>query len=212
MLQYKLRWLGIAVLATGYALLAHHVNHSANDGRLGALVAVVPVMLLALILAWRSRRRAVMLGVFALSCTVLWALWPVLEHHFGLVFWLQHAGIQLILFMMFSQTLFGGRKPLCARFAETVHGPLTPRHAAYARQVTAAWTIFFAVMATASTLLFFLAPLSTWSVFANFLTPLLIVIMFVVEYRIRRRVLPDLPNAHILDAVRAFRSNLASPR
>lgn len=212
MLRRKMRWLGIAALATGYPLLAHHVNHTGHDGSLGALVAIAPVMLVALMLAWRSPRRLIMLGAVALSCVVLWAGWPALEHHFGLVFWLQHAAMQLVLFMVFGRTLLGGRKPLCTRFAEMVHAPLSLQHEVYARQVTVAWTLFFAAMTVLSTLLFFLTPLAAWSVFANFLTPLLVVTMFVAEYWIRRWTLPDMRNAHILDAVRAFRDTLASPR
>jgi uncharacterized membrane protein len=65
-------------------------------------------------------------------------------------------------------------------------------------------------MALASTLLFFLAPLVTWSVFANFLTLPLVALMFIGEYWIRRRVLPEMRHMHILDAVRAFRN--AGPR
>lgn len=212
MLRRWMRWLGIAALATGYPLLAHHVNRAGHESSLGALVAILPVVLVALVLAWRSPRRFIMLGVLALSCILIWIGWPALEHHFGLVFWLQHAGIQLILFMTFGRTLIAGSKPLCTRFAEAVHAPLSPQHEIYARRVTVAWTLFFATMATASTLLFFLVPLAVWSIFANFLTPLLIVAMFVAEYWIRRRVLPEMRNAHILDAVRAFRSTLASPR
>jgi len=206
------RWLGIGVLVIGYPLLAHYTNRSAHSGNLGALVAIAPVVLLALVLAWRSPRRFIMLGVLVLLCVALWAGWSALEQHFGLVYWLQHVGMQLILFMVFGRTLVAGRQPLCTRFAEMVHAPLTPRHEIYARQVTVAWTLFFAAMALVSTVLFFLAPLATWSVFANFLTLPLVVLMFVAEYWVRRSVLPDMRQMHILDAVRAFRSSPARPR
>lgn len=201
------RWLGIAALVIGYPLLAHYTNESTHGGNLGALVSIAPVVLIALVLAWRSPRRVIMLGVLALLCGVLWAGWPALMNHYGLVYWLQHVGIQLILFMTFGRTLIAGRQPLCTRFAEAVHAPLTPQHEIYARQVTVAWTLFFAAMALASTLLFFLAPLATWSVFANFLTLPLVVLMFIAEYWVRRRMLPDMRHTHILDAVRAFRNN-----
>ena len=141
------RWLGIAALVIGYPLLAHYTNESAHGGALGAWVAIAPVALIALLLAWRSPRRVIMLGVLVLLCVALWAGWPALERHFGLVYWLQHVGIQLILFMTFARTLIAGRQPLCTRFAEAVHAPLTPRHKIYARQVTLAWTLFFAAMA-----------------------------------------------------------------
>jgi len=204
-------WLGIAALVVGYPLLAHYTNESAHSRNLGALVAIAPVVLIAAALAWRSRRRFIMLGVLVLLCIALWAGWPTLEQHFGLVYWLQDMGLQLILFMTFGRTLIAGRRPLCARFAEAVHAPLTPRHEIYARQVTIAWTLFFAAMALASTLLFFLAPLATWSVFANFLTLPLVALMFIAEYWARRWVLPDLQHTRILDAVRAYRNTPAPP-
>lgn len=207
-----LRWLGIATLVIGYPLLAHYTNKSAHSGNLGALVAIAPVGLLALVLAWRSPQRIVMLGVLVLMCAALWAGWSALEHHYGLVYWLQNVAMQLILFMTFGRTLIAGRQPLCTRFAEAVHAPLTPQHEIYARQVTVAWTLFFAGMALASTLLFFLAPLATWSVFANFLTLPLVALMFIAEYWVRRWVLPEMRHTHILDAVRAFRNTSARPR
>lgn len=207
-----LRWLGIATLVIGYPLLAHYTNKSAHSGNLGALVAIAPVVLLALVLAWRSPQRIVMLGVLVLMCVALWAGWSALEHHYGLVYWLQNVAMQLILFMTFGRTLIAGRQPLCTRFAEAVHAPLTPQHEIYARQVTVAWTLFFAGMALASTLLFFLAPLATWSVFANFLTLPLVALMFIAEYWVRRWVLPEMRHTHILDAVRAFRNTPARPR
>ena len=206
------RWLGIAALVIGYPLLAHYTNESAHSGNLGALVSIAPVVLIALMLAWNSPRRVIMLGVLALSCVALWAGWSALEQHFGLVYWLQNVGMQLILFMTFGRTLIAGRQPLCTRFAEAVHAPLTPQHEIYARQVTVAWTLFFAVMAVVSTGLFFLAPLATWSIFSNFLTLPLVALMFIAEYLMRRRMLPEIPNAHILDAMRAFRNIPARPR
>jgi uncharacterized membrane protein len=207
-----LPWLGIAALVIGYPLLAHYTNESAHRGNLGALVAVAPVVLIALALAWRSPRRFTMLGVLALSCIALWAEWPALENHFGLVYWLQHVGMQLILFITFGRTLIAGRQPLCTRFAQAVHVLVTPQHEIYTRQVTIAWTLFFVAMALVSTLLFFLAPLATWSIFANFLTLPLVALMFIAEYWIRRWVLPEMRHTHILDAVRAFRNTPAPPR
>ena len=207
-----LRWMGIAALVIGYPFLAHYTNKSTHNGNLGALVAIAPVLLIALVLAWRSPRRFIMLSVLVLLCVALWASWSTLEHHFGLVYWLQHMGMQLILFLTFARTLFAGRKPLCTSFAEAVHAPLTPQHEIYARQVTVAWTLFFAAMAMSSTLLFFLAPLTTWSFFANFMTLPLVALMFIAEYWVRRLTLPDTKHTRIFDAVRAFRNTSARPR
>ena len=199
-----MRLLGIAALVIGYPLLAHYTNLYAHN--LGAPVSIAPVLAIALALAWSSSRRFVMLGTLMLLCVALINKWSVLEQHFGLVYWLQDVGLQLILLMTFGRTLIAGRQPLCTRFAEALHPPLTRQHEHYARKVTVAWTLFFAAMALISTLLFFLAPLRIWSIFANFLTLPLIALMFIAEYRVRRRVLPDVQNTHILDAVRAYRN------
>jgi len=207
-----LPWLGIAALVIGYPLLAHYTNESAHSGNLGALVAVAPLVLIALALAWRSPRRFIMLGVLVLLCIALWAGWSALENHFGLVYWLQHVGMQLILFLTFGRTLIAGRQPLCTRLARALHASVTPQHENYTRQVTVAWTLFFVAMALVSTLLFFLAPLATWSVFANFLTLPLVALVFLVEYGVRRYMLPEMQNMHILDAVRAYWNTPASPR
>jgi uncharacterized membrane protein len=203
------RWLGIAALVIGYPLLAHYTNESTQHRLLGAVVAVAPVVLIAVVLAWRSPQRRLMLAVLALLCIALWMAWPALEHHVGTLYWLQHAGMQLILFVVFGRTLIAGRLPLCTRFARVVHAPmiLTPKHELYTRRVTLAWTVFFALMGLTSTALFFLAPLATWSVFANFLTLPLVILMFIAEYRVRHWALPHIPPTHILDAVRAFRNS-----
>ena len=207
-----LRWLGIAVLVIGYPVLAHYTNQSAHSASLGAVVAIAPVALLAMVFAWRSTHPVVMFGILVGVCAALWIGWSTLEHHFGLVYWLQHMGMQLILLMTFGRTLLAKQKPLCTRFAEAVHAPLSPQHERYARQVTVAWTLFFAAMALTSTLLFFLAPLTLWSIFANFLTLPLVALMFIAEYWVRRWLLPDMRHTHILDAVRAFRNTPARPR
>jgi uncharacterized membrane protein len=203
-----MRWLGIAALVTGYPVLAHYTNQSAQYGQLGVWVALAPLVLMALFLAWRSSKRALNLGLLGLLCAVLWWLWPALEQHYGTIYWIQHAGMQLILLAVFGRTLIAARTPLCTQFARLVHAPLvlSSRHERYTRQVTVAWTIFFAAIALASTALFFLAPLTTWSFFANFLTLPLVALMFIAEYKVRGWALPNVPPTHILDAVRAFRN------
>lgn len=207
MLVRILRGLGIALLLIGYPVLAHYTNASTHSPRLGALVAIAPVALIALLLAWHSSRRIVMLGVLVLSCVALSAAWPALENHFDRVYWLQNMAMNLILLMTFGRTLMAGRQALCTRFAEALYGPVSAPHEIYTRQVTLAWTLFFAGMAMVSALLFFLAPLALWSVFANFLTLPLVALMFIAEYAVRKRVLSDLPPMHILDALRAFRND-----
>ena len=217
MLYRNMRWLGITALVIGYPLLAHYTNNATHNGNLGALVALAPVVLVVLMLAKQAPLRLITLCVLLCTAlflsTALWAGWSILTQHFWVLYWLQDAGLQLLLSVTFGRTLIAGRQPLCTRFAEMVHAaPLTPQHEVYARQVTVAWTLFFAVMTLTSTLLFFLTPLTTWSAFANLITLPLIALMFIAEYGIRRWRLPDTRNTHILDGIRAFRNTPVRPR
>jgi hypothetical protein len=76
------RWLGIATLLIGYPLLVHHTNESAHSGYLGALLAIAPVLLFALVLIWRSARRTFMLGalVFIAEYWVRRRALPDMQH------------------------------------------------------------------------------------------------------------------------------------
>ena len=213
-----LRWLLIAALVMGYPVLMHYTNvaNTPGDGdnalharHLGALVAIAPIVLLAALLAWRCSWRYVMLAVVALMCTGLWVAWPILLRHYGAVYWLQHVGMQLVCAFVFGRTLLKGEVPLCTQFARIVHqqNPLTPRHEWYARQVTLAWVLFFIVIAIISSLLFFLMPLATWSTFSNLVTLPLAILMFIVEYLVRRRLLPHVKAAPLLEGIRAYMNN-----
>lgn len=200
------RWFGIGLLLLGYPVLAHYTNVNVQNGKLGAVVAVAPVFVIGLLYALRSSPRWVWLSLFALAGTAGGASWTSLEHHFGVLYWLQDAGMQCVLFMTFARTLVAGRKPLCTHFAEIAHGAITPQHAHYARQVTWAWTFFFGLMAIVSTLLFFLAPLTVWSVFANFLTLPLVALMFILEHWVRRKLLPERSHSPIFDTFRIWKN------
>lgn len=208
-LARNFRWLAIAAVVIGYAVLANYTNQSAEASTLGALVAIAPVAITLLALAWRSAYRPLMLGLVALAGASLWLAWPVLTQHFGWIYWLEHESVQWLLLIAFGRTLLANRQPLCTQFADIVHGPLTTKHARYARQVTIAWTIFFAGMIVISTGLFFLQPVAIWSIFANFVFLPLVALMFIVEYAVRRLLLPDLAEVRIMDAVRAFMQHSA---
>lgn len=197
------RWLAVGAFAVGYALLAHYTN-TARTPTLGTLLALAPILLAALSLAWNARRRATTLALVGGGCGALIAGWSTLEDHFSWIYWIEHAGTQLVLCLWFGRTLRAGQEPMCTYFARLVHGSLEPEIARYTRQVTAAWVVFFGLMSAVSTAVFLGAPLETWSAFANFFTAPLIGAMFVAEYAVRRRLHPDMEHAHILDAVKAF--------
>ena len=75
----------------------------------------------------------------------------------------------------------------------------------YTRQVTLAWTLFFLGISLISTVLFLFGSIDVWSVFANFLSLPLILLMFVAEHLVRLRKLPHLERHSIMDSILAFR-------
>lgn len=194
----------ILALGLGYTFLAHHTNTTAGNETLGTLVALLPLVVAALSFAWHARNRVAMLILFGITCIALGIAWTTIAHHYARIYWLEHAGTELILCLTFSRTLSPGREPMCTYFARTVHGSLTPALERYTRQITVAWSVFFGLIALTSTVLFVAAPLAVWSAFANFFTAPLIGLMFIVEYVVRRHMLQDMKHVHILDGVKAF--------
>ncbi len=194
--------LGMALF--GYASLAHWAAVS-QTGVLGVLVALTPVFALSAVVAaraWGMRglaaaaASAAMLGLLALRSNAadLRLLYPV-----------PNISMNLCLFWLFARTLRPGREAIVTRMARHVHGTLPPDIEAHTRHVTWAWSVFFAVMAAASVLLFSFASLATWSVFANVLTLPLAILFFVAEYAYRLWRYPNFSHASLLTGVSAFR-------
>jgi uncharacterized membrane protein len=138
------------------------------------------------------------------ACIAALLALPLLQRHTSMIYWVEHAATQSLLCVAFARTLAPGRESMCTMFARMVHGTLGPAMERYTRQVTLAWSIFFGAMALVSTALYFAAPVGAWSAFANFLTAPLIALMFIVEYAVRRRVLPGVEHAGIVAGVQAF--------
>lgn len=199
------RGIAIALIIVFYALLVHYANTLGHPTLLGAVLALLPLLLIAFLYAVKMDSKLLGLSFILLLLVVSWWALPLIELHTGLIFWLQDIGLMLMLLITFARTLLAGRKPLCVSFAEIINGgPLPANHERYAHKVTIAWVIFFGLIIFTSTLLFFFAPLATWSFFVNFLTLPLVAMMFVAEFLVRRRVLTDLPTGNVLDAVRAY--------
>lgn len=199
------RGLGIVSTILIYTLLVHHVNTSNAPSSLGAVLALTPIFILILSYVWKTHSRSLSIIAFLTLSTICWLLWSIIKLHTGLVFWLLDVSLMLVLMTTFAQSLLPNRKPLCVHFAETINGGSLPiAHEIYARKVTIAWVIFFAVICITSTLLFFFAPLAIWSFFVNFLTLPLVALMFIGEFILRQCLLSDLPSGHLLDAVKAY--------
>lgn len=209
-----LRWMAIAVGVVGYSVLAHYSSATSAAitlPSLGVAVSLAPSLIILLLLAWRSPRRLLMSLACAGIGVLLWGFWGALEKNFNWVYFLQHAGTNVMLAAVFGTTLARGRQPLCTRFAEAVHGGMTPDVERYTRHVTLAWTLFFLTVSLTSTLLFLFASIEIWSIFANFLSFPLILLMFAAEYLVRLRMLPNLEKHSIMDSVLAYWKTPAAP-
>jgi uncharacterized membrane protein len=203
----RLQLAAIIAFALAYAGLSHYGNSVAKTHDLGVGLALGPVLTVGLLVLWRGTHLGVALLGAAAAAVLLRHYWPVLEKNFSVVYLLQEGGFYSLMAASFAVSLLGQRVALCTQLADKVHGPLTPQEVLYTRRVTAAWALFFLSITAATLILFLFAPLRLWSLFANFCVLPLIGLMFVAEYAVRRRVLPQVPRRGILAAVRVYFAN-----
>jgi uncharacterized membrane protein len=206
-------WMGLVlVLSVAFAVLAHASLIDGLPPAVGACLSLVPVALIALWAVRRSRHRLLLALVLALAAAGVALEWPAFERHFPSLFFVEHAVTNLTLAILFGRTLAPGHEPLVTSFARLLHGTLPPEVERYTRQVTAAWTIFFLALFTASCVLYLGGFLAAWSVLANIASPILVATMFAAEYVVRHRVLPDWERVGVLGGLRAFSRHFATAR
>jgi uncharacterized membrane protein len=199
----------VVAACAGCAFLAHRALAGGGSPQAGVLVALVPLAVIVGLLARRLGHATGLAIVALLAALAWWIGWRGLERHYTDLFFLEHAGMMLALAILFGRTLAAGAEPLCTRFARLVHGSIDARRTTYTRWLTATWTAFFLAIATASAALYFTGQREAWSLLANILTPVLVIALFVVEYAVRRWVLPEEEPVGILAAVHAFRRHMA---
>lgn len=193
------------LIPVSFAVLVHaSLVSGAAPRSLGAALSLIPISVLAVLLVRRSRHPRLLGALLALAVPALWLAWPQVQTHFSDILFLEHAIGNLVMAYVFGRTLAAGREPLVARFARMVHGEIPPEVALYARRVTMAWTMFFVLLLLASCFLYLGGLRTAWSFLANILSPLLVMAMFVVEYVVRHRVLPNWERVGILGGVQAF--------
>lgn len=191
-----------------YGALAHWLMVHAAASPWAVLLLLGPLLLS--FAAWAlAQRRWGVLGLVALGLVAAWQAGGVGD--VNRLYVLQHAGIHAALAAAFALSLRAGAVPLITRVALRVHGgSMPPAKHAYTRHVTLAWAAYFAAMVAASLALYALAPWSWWSLFANLLTPLSLVLMMVGEWRLRYWLHPEFERVPIATAVRAFRETPAA--
>jgi uncharacterized membrane protein len=197
-------------VSVAFAIAAHFAIVEGLTAQAGALLSLVPLAFLLLWHARRSSRPLAGLGLAAIAAVAAWLAFPALKAHFPSLFFVEHAGGQLVLAFLFGSTLVGGRVPLVTRFALLIHGELPTGVERYTRKVTIAWTAFFVVLFTLSCALYLGGFLAAWSLLANILTPVLVCAMFAVEYVVRYRLFPDWERVSVLGGIQAFSRHFAA--
>ncbi len=209
MIRHGGRGLQIAaacVLLAAYTGLSHYCNTHAITG-VGIVLALAPPLVVGLGLLWRSTPPWIAGPLTVIAALLLYDGWAQLEKKFSMIYLIQECGMYGLLTFGFGRSLRRGNVALCTGLADRLHGPLTAREVRYTRQVTAAWAIFFGALALTILGLYTWAPVTVWSLFVNFIALPLIGLMFVVEYVVRRHVLPDTERRGILASVRVFLSS-----
>ena len=100
-----------------------------------------------------------------------------------LALYLPPVAFNLLFAAVFARTLRAGAVPMVERFMRLHHGEdMTPALHRYARRLTIAWTVLFVAGALTAVLLAMFASLESWSLFANVINYLLIVLLFIGQF------------------------------
>jgi uncharacterized membrane protein len=200
----RLQIVAVALLLIAYAGLSHFSNTNPEAKGLATLLAIAPMLILGGLMVWRWNGAILALLLGAVVLLALHHYWNVLSKEFPVVYLIQQAGFYVLMAWTFGRTLFKGRVPLCTEFADRIHGPLTALELTYTRSVTLAWTLFFIGNLAVTFVLFAFAPLHTWSFFVNFVSLPLVLLMFVLEFAVRRCVLPQVHRHGLIATLRIY--------
>ena len=214
----------MVVLIAGYALASHFALILPNGRAVAAALAIgVPAVALGVFVfqwvagrlfinaRWRLRASvrfsvAVVVAVLPIAA-FLWMVWPLILANAQALYFAQHVGTNALLAWVFGHTLAAGATPLVVTFARMVHPDLPLEIEAYARKVTAAWTVFFLLTCAISVMLFFAAPLAVWSAFAVLLQWPSVAAFFAGEYVLRLRLFRQFEHASLRQGFDAYQQH-----
>lgn len=182
----RLRVPQVALSAGALLALPLLIHFGAVSGLPMFLAAALGLLLLPVLYADLRQRR---LGRSLLAFALVAVLWFV----FGGLPMLYAVPVLIHLFLcgLFGLTLLPGRKPLISAYVEVQYESVPAAMYRYTRRVTAVWAGFFALMALQSLLLALFAPVQIWSLFVNFINYVFVLVLFLAEYTVRKRVFHD---------------------
>ncbi len=203
----RLQLAAVGVLLVVYSVLSHYSNSNPRAQDLGAALALAPTLGIAIGLTWRLKGMLAAAIVAGAAALLLHHYWPLLTRNFTILYLIQQGGFYAIVALSFALSLRKNRVPLCTQLADKIHGPLTALEQRYTRRVTAAWAIFLSAQVAATLLLFAFAPLRIWSLFVNFCSLPLLLLMFAGEMAVRQRVLPATHQSGLIETLRVYFAN-----
>ncbi|KQP11842.1 hypothetical protein [Pseudorhodoferax sp. Leaf267] len=198
------RILAALLLSVLYIAASHWLMTGADASPWNAVLVLAPMLIAIALGAWRAGQKPLaLLATVSLAalCGQASLKTPLPA---ALLYLAQHVGINVFLAVGFGGTLRAGHTALITTIASRVHRQFTPAMAAYTRNVTRAWTVYFVGMALLSLALYAWAPFDTWALFANLLTPLAVAAMFAGEYVLRYWLHPDFERTTMADAIRSY--------
>ena len=194
--------------AFAYPLVAH-LAVARNSARL----TIAAVALLALSALLRSLTQGRLAAWLAVPLVIGGCWWLVHSSMEVLPLYLPPVLVPAFLAWIFGQTLLRGRTPLIERLVLVLHGPDTvPEDGvlAYARHLTQAWAVLFIGLAATNLLLAIFAEPEVWSLFANLIAYVIVLVFFVAEYAYRRRRFPQQPYRNMFEFVQRVLASLPS--
>jgi uncharacterized membrane protein len=206
-----IRLFGIATVVgvvAAYLTFSHFLTITEQPHAWMLIIGVMPLLAMSVMAAWSTPMRWWVCALLATLMLMASGYLDALRNHINWLYFVQHAGAMTLLALTFGSTLGSGdADALCSRVTRLLLAEeAEPTYMRYTWKVTVAWTVFFVTSALLSITLFFGGPLVVWSFFANILTPILVGVMFVVEYLIRVRVLPHRTHFSIAQIIGAYRS------
>lgn len=211
---------GAAILTTVLGFAYPITTHLAIARRSSTLTVAAIVILAALVMIpWLASGR---LAAWLLLPVVAAGCWAISDAHLALLpLYLPPIVIPASVAWLFARTLLAGQTPLIEQFVRAMDRTEKPDAAVlrYARQLTSVWAALLSSLALINLLLAAFAspkglliafgfepaitlPQEAWSLFANFIAYLIIVVFFVVEYVVRRQRFPQQPYRSFLDFIR----------
>lgn len=176
----------LTLLLLSFPLVSHLSIHNGRADL--AVYFMASLLLLPLLFALLTRKRP---ASWAIAAGVLSLVIGILGYTYArAMIVIPPILIFTSLMLLFGYSLRTGATPVITRFAELILGEVAPDVRAYTRKATIAWMLFFMGMLSCALVLGLWAPLELWSWFTNVIAYVLIGVMFVGEFLVRRLSLP----------------------